>query len=396
MRILRIADVPDNRTGGMSRAMYCTGDVLKEWGHEVEYIFRDQLPSRVPQQLRRFRIPLKLPGLVRRLSGERRFDVVEIHEPLAAAYCLERDFGMDLPPVAVFSHGLEENGNAAELAYKRSAGITVSLKNRLSPLSVVWQAVFSTRHADHVICTNVSDARHLISRGVLPARVTVQHNGVDRDFLSYGEIIGAPDSVAARPLDILFLGSWILRKGIREVVAAMKEVWQRHPRVRLTVAGCGVDREIIFAAFPVELRPRLEVIPRVDAPRELLSVYARHSILLLPSFYEGHPLVMVEAAAMRMAIVTTGICGMLDFIRDGENGRLVRVGDSRQIADVVSELVGDAAQRARLGSAAFETAKHHTWTAAARQILAAYEGAAAAQPANGYFKKVRYWLAPPR
>jgi hypothetical protein len=39
MRILRIADVPDNRTGGMTRAMYGTGDVLVAAGHQVDARF---------------------------------------------------------------------------------------------------------------------------------------------------------------------------------------------------------------------------------------------------------------------------------------------------------------------------------------------------------------------
>src|SRR5438445_2004742 len=71
LRILRIADVPDNRHGGMSRVMYCTGDVLQEQGHTVEYVFSQDLVSAAPQRLRRFCIPWLIPGLVARRQCQR-------------------------------------------------------------------------------------------------------------------------------------------------------------------------------------------------------------------------------------------------------------------------------------------------------------------------------------
>ena len=54
MRVLRIADVANNRTGGMSRAMLFTGDILRALGHEVDYLFSEDLSpqSRVPRPLR--------------------------------------------------------------------------------------------------------------------------------------------------------------------------------------------------------------------------------------------------------------------------------------------------------------------------------------------------------
>src|SRR5207249_5132122 len=54
LRILRIADVPDNRCGGMSRVMYCTGGVLEAQGHTVDYVFSPGLVSAAPTRLRRF------------------------------------------------------------------------------------------------------------------------------------------------------------------------------------------------------------------------------------------------------------------------------------------------------------------------------------------------------
>jgi glycosyltransferase involved in cell wall biosynthesis len=49
--------------------------------------------------------------------------------------------------------------------------------------------------------------------------------------------------------------------------------------------------------------------------------------LVLPSFYEGQPLSMIEAATQGLAIVTTNVCGMKDFLTHEVDGLLLPVGD---------------------------------------------------------------------
>ena len=60
MRIRRVAQVERNRTGGMSRTMFLTGDELERLGHSVDYWFLEDLPVAVPPQLWRFATPWKL------------------------------------------------------------------------------------------------------------------------------------------------------------------------------------------------------------------------------------------------------------------------------------------------------------------------------------------------
>ena len=77
-------------------------------------------------------------------------------------------------------------------------------------------------------------------------------------------------------------------------------------------------------------------------------------------------MVMIEAAAMRMAIVTTRISGMLDFIDDGHNGLLVPVGDPQALAQSLIRLVNAPALTRQMGDAALGTARAHTWLHSAR------------------------------
>jgi len=375
MRLLRIADIADNRTGGMSRTMYGTGDALAAAGHQVDYLFAPAFRFKGPVQLRRFFVPREIVGLVRGLLRQgRAYDVVEIHEPLAAPYAWAAQCDPALPPLAVFSYGLEERSHAALLAYKRLKGLPVSLKNRWSPLSVVWQARYAVRHAGHVICSNSEDVRHLQNAGVPAEKLTCHHSGVEEKFLRVGREL--PGGARA---GILFMGSWLMRKGVLDVVPAVTNVLRRHPGLRFTAAGCGRPASEILPGFPPEVHARIQVLPAVEQDRQLIELYASHAILLLPSFFEGQPLVMIEAAALGLAILTTNICGMADFIVDGRNGFTVPVADVEGLSRRLDELVASPQLAGKLGAAARLTAQGHTWTAAAEKIARAYGRLAASR-----------------
>ena len=374
MRVLRIADVPNNRTGGMSRTMYSTGDILQARGHDVDYLFCEDLATggRMP---RRFSVPALIPRLVRDMQAqERRYDVVEIHEPLGAAYCRQRQAGRDLPPVVLFSYGLEERGRRAELAYRKRKGLPVSLKKRFSPLTVTMQAAYAVRHADHVICSNGGDVAYLGRQGISLSRLTQHHSGADTAFLEAGKALASGNADRS---DILFMGSWLLRKGILDIVPAVSRALLANPCLRFTVAGCGASVEEVYSSFAPALRPRIEVIPRLSGSRELIDVYARHALFLLPSYFEGQPLVMMEAAALGLAIVSTTINGVTDFITDGDNGLLTAPGDAEALANRLLQLVSDPVLAARLGQNARTKVQDYTWDGAADKVLKAYAQAIA-------------------
>ncbi len=371
MRILRVADVPDNRTGGMSRVIYCTGDAMRAAGHEVDYLFAEQLGPTARPRLRRFVIPLRLAKLVARQAEETGpYDVVEIHEPLAAAYVWRWRRGRRLPPPVVLSFGAEARGHAARLDYCRRKSQAVSLKQRVSPWSVIAQAQYAMRRAPHVICFNSEDAAHVRALGRRPDEVTCTRSGVSATFLQEGA--RRPPPGEAR---LLFLGTWIERKGVRDLAAALTRLAGRYPALGLTVAGCGCDAGRVLADFPESVRGRVEVIPRVANDADLLAIYRRHTLFVLPSYFEGQPLAMLEAAAMGLAVVTTDVCGMRDFIQSGEDGLLVAPADPDALAAALDRLLADPALAVRLAEAGRAKVRAHTWEGVAADMLSAYEKA---------------------
>jgi glycosyltransferase involved in cell wall biosynthesis len=378
MKILRIANVPDNHTGGMSRAMYGTSEALQEAGHDVVHLFSNRLPQfhfiRV-SVLRRLLTALSLPLVIRRTQRrEGIFDIIEIHEPIAAFACLFRNLSSGSPPIVVFSHGLEERSFKIEVEYRKRKNQTLSFKERISSLLTVAQSKFAVHSADHVLCCNSQDVNFLEQQGVSPEKITRHFNGIEFDYLNAGQtaaIKRAGKFQSQRA--ILFVGTWQERKGIATLVPALNTVLQAYPDATFTAAGCGGTSDHILNSFGTKVRSRVQVIPYFEGNTALTELYQVHNIFVLPSIFEGQPLVMIEAAAFGLALVTTNVCGMIDFIKPESNGLLVPVSDEEALTAALIRLCNDRNLVQSLGNAAQVSATKQTWQHSAQNIFKAYQ-----------------------
>lgn len=87
--------------------------------------------------------------------------------------------------------------------------------------------------------------------------------------------------------------------------------------------------------------------------KDIASEYVRSSLLVMSSHYEGFPMVMIEAMACGLPVVSFDYkCGPRDIIRHGENGLLVKDGDIRGLAEAMMMVMGDDVYRKRLSGAA--------------------------------------------
>ena len=93
----------------------------------------------------------------------------------------------------------------------------------------------------------------------------------------------------------------------------------------------------------------MEWLGHVD---DMPSLYARTSIVCLPSYREGMPKVLLEAAAAGCAVVTTDVVGCRDAILPGVSGDLVPARDSGALAQVLAALIEDRTRRERYGALA--------------------------------------------
>jgi len=121
-------------------------------------------------------------------------------------------------------------------------------------------------------------------------------------------------------------------------------------RLRLVIAGDGELR-----AGHADAVRRAGLDDTVLLPGNLSDlgrVLQAADVFVLPSLWEGLPLVLLEAMAAGCAVVGTRIAGVVEVLRDGENGRLVAPGEAAPLAAVMAELAAAPDTRARLARAA--------------------------------------------
>jgi glycosyltransferase involved in cell wall biosynthesis len=131
------------------------------------------------------------------------------------------------------------------------------------------------------------------------------------------------------------------------------------PGVRLTIAGCTETEETVRRHFSHLIQSSLEVHPFVSR-EDMPALYASHDIFVLPSL--GMPLVLLEAMASGLAIVTTESSGMTDVVEDGHDGLLTIPGDATSLVLAITKLFENPQLRRQLGSAAQEKMKRFSWT----------------------------------
>lgn len=105
--------------------------------------------------------------------------------------------------------------------------------------------------------------------------------------------------------------------------------------------------------------------------------YAASSLLVMSSHYEGFPMVMIEAMAYGLPVVTYDFkCGPKDIIRQGENGLLVRDGDIEGLAQAMQRLMDDEPLRMRMGEEAKKVVDTYSEEAVMSQWTALFESLA--------------------
>lgn len=259
-------------------------------------------------------------------------------------------------------HGLEERRNyAMGLEAQKGRADYFRWSNRW------WQHFYhmrmyrwSVETADQCIVTNRESLLFLqLHYGLAPDRAWFVPNGVGPEFY-----LQRPAANASPP-KLLFVGTWIDHKGIYNLAEAFAQLIEKQPGVRLTVAGCTEPEENIRRSFSAASQSAIAVRPFV--PRaEMPALYADHDIFVLPSLVEGMPLVLLEAMASSLAVVTTESNGMTDLVEDGYDGLLTIPGDTASLLKALNNVCLDSELRQRLGAAAAEKMKRYTWARAAR------------------------------
>lgn len=154
-----------------------------------------------------------------------------------------------------------------------------------------------------------------------------------------------------------FLGRIIDRKGINELFEAFCELYSENKNLKLLIVGPFDSGQIKNKNLHAEMSAHPGVIMpgRTDEVPLFLSVM---DVFVLPAWWEGFGNVVVQAAAMGIAVISTFGTGTRDAVSDGYNGILVPVKDSARLKDAMADLYSDPERRLLLGNNGIEWAKN--------------------------------------
>lgn len=147
--------------------------------------------------------------------------------------------------------------------------------------------------------------------------------------------------------ELVFVGRLAPVKGLRVLLDALRMV---QAPVRLTVVGDGPDRAELEQAA-ADLRDRVHFAGYLSQAEVAEKLARQTDIVVLPSFAEGVPVMLMEAMAAQLPVIATRVAGTAELVEDGVSGRLVPPGDAETLAAAIEALAADPDLRQRMGMA---------------------------------------------
>lgn len=228
--------------------------------------------------------------------------------------------------------------------------------------------IFTRRKAGFDLLRWVTVTLYRLALGHSNSRVIFQ-NGNDRDLLAAERVVRPEQvvmirgsgvdleqfSVVPEPTGepVAVMASRLLRdKGVREFAAAAKESAALGGGVRWVLAGSpDPGNPASVTQEDVAVWKREGAVECLGEQADVAALYQRSHVVVLPSYREGLPKSLIEAAACGRAVVTTDVPGCRDAIEPGVTGVLVPAQDSSALALAVRQLAEDAPRRQRMGAA---------------------------------------------
>jgi glycosyltransferase involved in cell wall biosynthesis len=158
------------------------------------------------------------------------------------------------------------------------------------------------------------------------------------------------------PPIIGFVGELREKKGLKTLLSAYATINKKQPATLLIVGEVrqGEDKKV-FDEFQLT-NPQLPIIVTgYISPKDLPAYYSLIDVCVHPSLRDGMPNAVLEAMACEKAVVATPVGGILDVIKDSENGSTVPANDAESLSKAILELLNDQTLRVRLGKSARAT-----------------------------------------
>lgn len=225
---------------------------------------------------------------------------------------------------------------------------------RPGPVAAVVRALYrlSQPLAHRVYCQNVEDFDLLRQRRLVPLGrlALLPGSGVElQRFHPRLRVARAPGA----PLRLLYAGRMLADKGLHELMEAVARVNADGVRCELSLCGfAGAENVSAIGEATLRQWAQQPGVRWLGPSDDMPSVYAHADAVVLPSYREGMPRSLLEAAAMGLPAIATDVPGCRHIVRDGENGLLCEPRSADALHAALERLLAlTDTERATLGAA---------------------------------------------
>lgn len=211
-------------------------------------------------------------------------------------------------------------------------------------LKFILRFIFGRKNS-HLILQNKDDKRMLIDSGIVRSdQVTlIRGSGVDIDAFK-------PVEISGNSVTVMLVARMLRDKGVEEFFSAANQLKKQNIQARFVLVGdTDPENPSALSIEKLEQWQSTGIIEWWGKQKNMTEVYKQAQIVVLPSYREGLPMVLLEAAACALPIVATDVPGCREIVIDGENGILVPVKDINALAKAMKDLIISSGLRKQMG-----------------------------------------------
>ncbi len=335
----------------MGRIQYNWNREIESRGHTLQCI--------EPKELGKLKHPLFFPIKAKAFLRNSSIspDAIISHEPASGVF-------VNKAPVFLVSHGIEARYWELSLKGKIPNQNAGNFKTRL--LFPLWRLSVCNkglRKAHKLLLSNEEDANYAqLKFNRKASDIMIFKNGY------YFESVPAQKSMMAEPPVILWNASWLDRKGKTVLVGALDLLYKKGILFHCTIAGTGYPEDEVLSEIPADLHPFITVISKFQSSEEM-QLLANSSIFVLPSYFEGLPLSLIQAMASGLCCVVSDNCGQRDVIKHNLSGLLFETGNPEKLGIELERVIKDIELRNRLAENSKNEVKDWNWKSVSKEVI---------------------------
>jgi glycosyltransferase involved in cell wall biosynthesis len=200
----------------------------------------------------------------------------------------------------------------------------------------------------------VSEAACEFLKHLGAANAQVIYNGIDTSIFKKEEDTNCRQKLGISNDDIVitFVGRLIYAKGVQDLISAFPRIKDTTPKAKLLIVGDGPYRaELEKMARQTDCHSDILFLGQ-KTQAELIEILSTTDICVNPSYSEGLPTSVMEAASIGLPIIATDVGGTREIITTDETGIMVKARDVGQLAEELYRLLANAELRGKLGKSA--------------------------------------------